>query len=165
MFTSRAEHRLMLRHDTADTRLLPKARDLGLISEERWERFRKKIEGLEAIQELMREKNISSQSSLAELRENIPELSSWPEEWVERVRLDAKYSGYIEKEKRAAAKLSRMDAVKISPDMDYNSLTGLSAEAKEKLKAVRPLTVGQAARVPGVRQGDIALLMVLARKG
>jgi tRNA uridine 5-carboxymethylaminomethyl modification enzyme len=76
-----------------------------------------------------------------------------------------KYSGYIEKEKRAAAKLSKMDAVKISPDMDYNSLTGLSAEAKEKLKAVRPLTVGQAARIPGVRQGDIALLMVVARKG
>jgi len=165
MFTSRAEHRLMLRHDTADTRLLSKARDLGLVSEERWERFQKKTEGLEAIQELLKERNISSQTSLDELLENIPELSSWPGEWVERVRLDAKYSGYIEKEKRAAAKLSKMDAVKISPDMDYNSLTGLSAEAKEKLKAVRPLTVGQAARIPGVRQGDIALLMVVVRKG
>jgi tRNA uridine 5-carboxymethylaminomethyl modification enzyme len=165
MFTSRAEHRLMLRHDTADTRLLPKARDLGLISEERWERFQKKTAGLEAIQELLKERNITSQTSFEELIESIPELSSWPAEWVERVRLDAKYSGYIEKEKRAAAKLSKMDAVKISPDMDYNSLTGLSAEAKEKLKAVRPLTVGQAARIPGVRQGDIALLMVVVRKG
>jgi len=165
MFTSRAEHRLMLRHDTADTRLLPKARDLGLISEERWERFQKKIQGLEAIQELLKERNISSQTSLEELLETIPELSSWPGEWVERVRLDAKYSGYIEKEKRAAAKLSKMDAVKISPDMDYASLQGLSAEAKEKLMVVRPLTVGQAARIPGVRQGDIALLMVVVRKG
>jgi tRNA uridine 5-carboxymethylaminomethyl modification enzyme len=164
MFTSRAEHRLMLRHDTADTRLLPKARDLGLISEERWERFQKKTEGLEAIQELLKERNISSQTSLEELLENTPELSSWPGEWVERVRLDAKYSGYIEKEKRAAAKLSKMDAIKISPDMDYISLQGLSAEAKEKLMVVRPLTVGQAARIPGVRQGDIALLMVVVRK-
>jgi len=164
MFTSRAEHRLMLRHDTADTRLLPKARDLGLISEERWERFQKKTEGLEAIQELLKERNTSSQTSLEELLENTPELSSWPGEWVERVRLDAKYSGYIEKEKRAAAKLSKMDAIKISPDMDYTSLQGLSAEAKEKLMVVRPLTVGQAARIPGVRQGDIALLMVVVRK-
>ena len=164
MFTSRAEHRLMLRHDTADTRLLPKARELGLISDERWERFQKKIEGLEAIQELFKQRNITSQSSPEELREKIPELSSWPGEWVERVRLDTKYSGYIEKEKRAAARLSKMDAVKISPDIDYASLMGLSSEAREKLKAVRPLTVGQAARVPGVRQGDIALLMVLARK-
>ena len=164
MFTSRAEHRLMLRHDTADTRLLPKARDLGLVSEERWERFQKKTKGLEAIQELLKERNTSSQTSLEELLENTPELSSWPGEWVERVRLDAKYSGYIEKEKRAAAKLSKMDAIKISPDMDYTSLQGLSAEAKEKLMVVRPLTVGQAARIPGVRQGDIALLMVVVRK-
>jgi len=165
MFTSRAEHRLMLRHDTADTRLLPKARDLGLVSEERWERFQKKTKGLEAIQELLKERNISSQTSSEELFEIIPELSSWPGEWVECVRLDLKYSGYIEKEKRAAAKLSKMDAIKISPDMDYASLQGLSAEAKEKLKSVRPLTVGQAARIPGVRQGDIALLMVVVRKG
>ena len=75
-----------------------------------------------------------------------------------------KYAGYIEKEKRAAAKLAKMEAIKIPADMDYAGVTGFSAEAKEKLKAVRPLTVGQAARIPGVRQGDIALLMILARK-
>ena len=57
-----------------------------------------------------------------------------------------------------------MDAIKISHDTDYLSMTGLSAEAKEKLKAVRPLTIGQAARIPGIRQGDIALLMVLSKK-
>lgn len=164
MFTSRAEHRLLLRHDTADTRLLPKARELGLCADERWERFQKKIRGLEAIQELLEERKVSAQSSLAELRESIPGLSPWPPEWVERARLDMKYSGYIEKEKRVAAKFAKMDAVKIAPDTDYDSLLGLSAEAKEKLRLVRPLTVGQAARVPGVRQGDIALLMIRARK-
>ena len=165
MFTSRAEHRLVLRHDTADTRLTPKGRELGLASDERWEKFQKKTEGLEAIQELLKGRSIDQEElSSGSLPENLKDLASWPAEWVERVCLDNKYSGYIAKENRAVAKLAKMDAVKISPDMDYNSLTGLSAEAKEKLKTVRPLTIGQAARIPGIRQGDIALLMINSRK-
>jgi tRNA uridine 5-carboxymethylaminomethyl modification enzyme len=158
-----------LRHDTADTRLTPKAKELGLISGERWDRFQKKTEGLELIQELLKKQKISLSFRSGNLLPNelppeIPGLSAWPREWVERVCLDIKYSGYIEKEKRAAAKLAKIDAVKISPDLDYSTLLGISAEAKEKLKAVRPLTVGQAARIPGVRQGDIALLIILTRK-
>ncbi|MDR0511529.1 MAG: tRNA uridine-5-carboxymethylaminomethyl(34) synthesis enzyme MnmG [Treponema sp.] len=163
MFTSRAEHRLVLRHDTADARLTPKARSLGLIADERWERFQKKLQGLETIAELLKGRNpafLRSSDVIAE----ISCLSAFPAEWVERVCLDIKYSGYIEKENRTVARLAKMDAVKIPPDTDYASLTGLSAEAKEKLKTVRPLTIGQAARIPGVRQGDVALLMVLTRK-
>ena len=154
----------MLRHDTADTRLTPKARETGLIDDERWDRFNEKLKSLETIQELLKGKKISSQSRIDELLDSNPELSSWPAEWVERVCLDAKYSGYIEKEKRAADKLAKMDAVKIPPNMDYSSLQGLSSEAREKLASVRPLTIGHAARIPGIRQGDIALLMVLSRK-
>ena len=168
MFTSRAEHRLFLRHDTADTRLTPKARELGLIKSERWERFQAKVKGLDIIQELLKGKKIPVPLVLDELCASIPEISSlpkdFPKEWIERVCLDIKYSGYIEKERRAAEKLAKIEAVKIPHDMDYAAISGLSAEAKEKLVNVRPMTVGQAARIPGIRQGDIALLLVLSRK-
>jgi len=172
MFPSRAEHRLVLRHDTADSRLSPRARELGLIDEARWERFQRKAEGLEAIQELLRQRKYGSKTFAKAIIESIlapeevPSLleSPYPAEWVERAALDCKYAGYIEKEYRTAAVGTRMEQVKLPGDLDYDALPGLSAEAREKLKAVRPLTVGQAARIPGLRQGDIALLMVLNRR-
>jgi len=196
MFTSRAEHRLMLRHDTCDTRLSPKAREIGLLDDERWERFEKKTGALDEIRELLARRKYSPppppssfftgseplganallshagaslERCLADTRvtpEDVlpfaPELKAYPAEWLERVHLDIRYSGYIEKEKRAVAKTARMDAIKLDPAMDYAAVTGLSSEAREKLEKVKPLTVGQAARIPGVRQGDVALLMVLA---
>jgi tRNA uridine 5-carboxymethylaminomethyl modification enzyme len=188
MFTSRAEHRLMLRHDTADTRLTPKGRALGLAGDGRWERFRKKNAALEAIQELLRNRKVpgADECAAAALRPHrgaslekaltdssvkpedlfpyAPELADYPGEWLLRVILDIRYAGYIQKEKRAAGRNAKMDAVKLDSGLDYRALSGLSAEAKEKLSLVRPLTVGQAARIPGVRQGDIALLMTLTKK-
>jgi tRNA uridine 5-carboxymethylaminomethyl modification enzyme len=190
MFTSRAEHRLVLRHDTADTRLTPKGRELGLVEDRRWERFQRKTQALEAIGELLRGRRApgaadqelsgapaalrphagerldraltDSSVSLEDLLPYVPELAAYPGEWLRRSALDIKYAGYIEKERRAAGRTAKMDAIKL--DLDFGALPGLSAEAREKLRLVRPLTVGQAARIPGVRQGDIALLMVLSRK-
>jgi tRNA uridine 5-carboxymethylaminomethyl modification enzyme len=192
MFTSRAEHRLMLRHDTADTRLSPQGRALGLVDDQRWERFQKKKAALEAITELIRGRKVpgpaeqekagspealrshagdsleraltDSEIAAADLFPYAPELADYPREWLDRAALDTKYAGYIEKEKRTAARNAKMDAIKLDPAADYRAVPGLSAESKEKLSQVRPLTVGQAARIPGVRQGDIALLMVLAKK-
>jgi tRNA uridine 5-carboxymethylaminomethyl modification enzyme len=196
MFTSRAEHRLMLRHDTADARLTGIGRKLGLVDDRRWERFVKKTEAIDAVVELLRARRVPSPAgtgapdraqplspalaphagdtlekalsdplvSLEDIRPFATELSATNPEWLERVALDVKYAGYIEKEKRSAAKMAKLDAMKLSADLDYPSIKGLSAEAVEKLSAVRPLTLGQAARIAGIRQGDIAVLMVKAKR-
>ena len=164
MFTSRAEHRLLLRHDNADTRLSPKARELGLLGQERWDRFQKKTAGLEAIQELLIQRKAQGVYDTDEVLALVPELREHPAQWVERVCLDNKYGPYIEKEKRMSARFAKMEGIKLSADLDYSTIRGLSSEAQEKLSRVKPLTVGQAARIPGVRQGDVALLMILSRK-
>ena len=175
MFTSRAEHRLVLRHDTADSRLYPKARALGLLSEERWERFTRKLEALEAARTLLAARRSNTGESVENALKHpgvglqdilcfVPELEKFPVGWLERAVLDIKYAGYIEKELRFSARAAKMDAVRLDPAFDYDALKGLSAESREKLRQVRPLTVGQAARIPGIRQGDIALLLALTSR-
>lgn len=184
MFTSRAERRLSLRHDTADLRLTPLAVGLGLASEARRERLERRKTGIEEIGELMRQRRITHEEAdvdpalaphvgeavvdvlrdhrvVGGARRFFPYLdSSFPVDWIETAELDARYAGYEAKEARLAARMGRSERVRIPEDFDYRAVEGLSTEAVEKLSVAKPSTLGQALRVSGVRSSDAALLLV-----
>jgi tRNA uridine 5-carboxymethylaminomethyl modification enzyme len=188
MFTSRAEHRLSLRHDTADLRLTPVAASIGLADRRRLERFETRRAGIEEIRSLIAARRITQNdlSTSAGLKPHLgenaakalrdpglrgilgmllPELDArFPHTWIETAELDARYAGYSEKEERLAGRMQRSDRLRIPDDFDYRAVLGLSAEAVQRLTAARPLTLGQASRVPGVRSSDAALLMVALMK-
>ncbi|MDA8410783.1 MAG: tRNA uridine-5-carboxymethylaminomethyl(34) synthesis enzyme MnmG [Treponema sp.] len=184
MFTSRAERRIALRHDTADRRLTPKGRELGLVDDVRWERFLERSDGIESVIALLKARKIrgadaavdpaflphvgesfalalrdprislKSESEAAKLPENLHA------DWIETAELDIRYEGYVEKEERLAARLAGSDRLRIPADFDYTAVPGLSTESREKLAVARPLTLGQLSRLPGVRSADAALVLV-----
>lgn len=189
MFTSRAERRLALRHDTADARLTPIARSIGLADPARLERFDRKRAGIEEIKSLIEARRVTQADAAAiaalaphlgesaaaalrdpSLRDCLPALlpglaAAFPRGWIETAELDARYAGYAEKEARLAGRMERSERLRIPELFDYSAVAGLSTEAALRLAATRPLTLGQASRVPGVRSSDAALLMVaLSRK-
>lgn len=174
MFTSRAEYRLNLRHDTCDQRLTAKGYAVGLQSQTAMDRLQQKLEHISAVKELLATQRIEGKTAIELLRKpeitiedlvvEIPALSSFDEAIRYQANLDVKYEGYVKRQDRQVDRFTRMERIAIPADFDYDAVDGLSTESREKLKTVRPLSVGQAGRISGVRTGDLAVLMVHLRR-
>ena len=198
MFTSRAEYRILLRMDDADMRLTPKAHEIGLADNHRFELMKTKKEQIDKIMDFAKNYSVKPdainsileqmgttplrhgcklmdliirpQITLENISENITDfktlldtISDRKEEIIEAAEIQIKYSGYIERERLIAEKVSRLDNIKIKGKFNYNSLQSLSTEARQKLTKINPVTIGQASRIPGVSPSDINVLLVLAQ--
>lgn len=193
MFTSRAEHRIALRHDTSDRRLLKKGYEIGLISSERYSLFQDKMSEIEEIKELLRHRRLkkvdlevlsqdarlhSHQSktlyqTLKDPEISLDELTCFEPLIIEKassssilsqVELDIKYEGYAAKQEELIRSFDKLENIKIPLNFDYDSIFGLSNESREKLKQIKPFSVAQASRISGVRNSDIAILIVSLKR-
>jgi tRNA uridine 5-carboxymethylaminomethyl modification enzyme len=188
LLTSRAEYRLLLRHDNADLRLTPTGYEIGLISEERYNKFLRKKELVEIDIERLRTTKVkpddvnemltsagtapmtNGTDALSLLRRPevtyamietvVPSVPEMTEEMKEQVEIQIKYAGYIEKQLVQVERLNKMEKKRIPDDIDYSDVRGLASEAKQKLALIRPLSIGQASRIAGVTPADISILLV-----
>ena len=151
MFTARAEYRLKLRHDTADKRLTKYAYECGLKTQSQYDAVCEKYARLEEIEAQI-------------LKSPEMENPGYPEEEWNEAKIEVKYKYYIEKQDKRVEKLHKMENTHIPPDFDYGSIPSLSAESRLKLEEVRPITLGQANRISGIRNSDIMLLMVYLKR-
>lgn len=175
MFTSRAEYRLNLRHDSCDQRLTAKGFSVGLQKQEALNRLKDKLSRMDAVKDLLRARRYEEKSALQALKmpevtiedvsKRIPELKAYDEPILYQVELDVKYEGYINRQDRQISRFEKLESLLIDEKLDWDAIEGLSAEGKEKLKKVRPLSVGQATRINGVRNSDIAVLIVHLDRG
>jgi len=166
MFTSRAEHRLVLRQDTADLRLTPRAIAMGLACAERRRAFEEKLACLERARAFASQARLDGlalpawfrrpENTTARLPASI--AGQFPASIWEILEADWKYEGYIAREQARIARMSAQELRPIPRDIDYSAIRGLSAEALQKLEAIRPETLGQAARISGITPADVALL-------
>ncbi|NIK79293.1 tRNA uridine 5-carboxymethylaminomethyl modification enzyme [Paenibacillus castaneae] len=188
LLTSRAEYRLLLRHDNADMRLTPTGYEIGLISEERYNKFLRKKELVELDIERLRGIKVKPDEvnemltaagtaamtngtdalsllrrpevTYAMLETVVPSVPEMTEEMKEQVEIQIKYEGYIEKQLVQVARLNKMEKKRIPDDIDYSDVHSLASEAKQKLALIRPLSIGQASRIAGVTPADISILLV-----
>ncbi|MBO7725201.1 MAG: tRNA uridine-5-carboxymethylaminomethyl(34) synthesis enzyme MnmG [Thermoguttaceae bacterium] len=175
MFTSRAEYRLLLRQDNADRRLTPIGRRFGLVDDERWEKFEKKIHLIEETRIALEALHTDQGSALkylkrpevewADLTARWPAFADVPADVAEQVSIDAKYAGYIDRQKQEIARQKKVGSQRIPDGFDYDAIPHLRAEAREKFARVRPIDLAQAGRITGITPADIAVLLVaLSRK-
>jgi tRNA uridine 5-carboxymethylaminomethyl modification enzyme len=188
LLTSRAEYRLLLRHDNADLRLTPIGHDIGLIPDERYERFLDKKQKVEQEVERLRLAKVRPvdvndmleqagsapiqdgsnlltvlrrpEISYAQVAQISPSPVALTEEEQEQVEIQIKYAGYIEKQLMHVERLQKMEKKKLPEDIVYNEVQGLAIEAKQKLSQIRPMSIGQASRISGVTPADISILLV-----
>ncbi|MDN3017834.1 tRNA uridine-5-carboxymethylaminomethyl(34) synthesis enzyme MnmG [Paenibacillus sp. BSR1-1] len=194
LLTSRAEYRLLLRHDNADLRLTETGHEIGLITDERYQKFLTKKDAIETEKERLLSIILKPSAEVQELIRSIggselkdgirasdllkrPEMtyslletltkSDAPldDETKEQVEIQIKYEGYIEKSLQQVDRLKKMENKKIPENIDYDAITGLATEARQKLKQIKPLSLAQASRISGVNPADISILLVYLEQG
>ena len=176
MFTSRAEYRLQLREDNADLRLTETGRRLGLVDDTRWDAFNRKRDAIEHEKERLRCTFVSTSSqqkhSLFEILRRPGETyatlgqdAAVAPEVATQVEIQAKYEGYIERQKQEVERRHEFESLSLPIDLDYRQVRGLSVEAQQKLNQHKPETIGQASRISGITPAAISLLLVHLKRG